>query len=79
MGKDKSLGNRGQQKEHLVRDADGNEFTMTQEEWRGRDKSQSFERVDEVEAPAEEPAVEEPAAEEPAVEESTTTDEGAVG
>jgi hypothetical protein len=36
--------NRGQAKEHVVLDADGNELTMTQKEWRERDKSAGYTR-----------------------------------
>ncbi len=54
--------NTGQQKQHLVQDADGNQFQMTQAEWKARDKSAGLERVDDVEAeePAEEPVTPEP-------------------
>lgn len=60
--------NRGQQKEHLVRDADGNEFMMTQADWRNRDKSAGLERVGETDADenlVEEPTVEEGESDEP--------------
>jgi len=45
---EKATGNAGQQKQHIVRDKDGVESSVTQEEWRNRDKSLGLERVDEV-------------------------------
>lgn len=45
--KDKAQVPAGQQKSHQVRDAAGNVSTMTQDEWRKRDKSAGLVRVDE--------------------------------
>lgn len=62
---DKATGNQGQQKTHLVKDAAGNQSTMTQQEWQNRDKSLGLERVDDVETP-ETPDAPEPTPETPA-------------
>ena len=43
------MANKGQSKMHLVRDAQGNQFEMSQEDWRNRDKSAGLTRVDEAE------------------------------
>jgi hypothetical protein len=59
--------NRGQQKSHKVVYPDGTEGTMTQEEWRNRDKAAGIQRVDEeVEAVPETPAQPEQPTEPPA-------------
>lgn len=47
---DKANSNRGQQKSHEVVYPDGTRGTLTQEQWRNRDKSAGIERVDEDEA-----------------------------
>ncbi len=65
---EKATGNAGQQKQHIVRDKDGVESSVTQEEWRGRDKSLGLERVDEVDdvENADDTATETPVVETPA-------------
>lgn len=64
---DKATSNRGQQKSHEVVYPDGSHGTLTQDEWRNRDKSAGIERVDEDEA-VEEP--EAPVADEPVADET---------
>ena len=53
--------NKGQSKEHEVRYPDGSTGTMSQKDWKNRDKSAGIERVDEdegaTEPPSEEPVV----------------------
>ncbi|MGI8404599.1 MAG: thermonuclease family protein [Thermomicrobiales bacterium] len=62
---EKATSNAGQQKQHVVRDKDGVESSVTQEEWRNRDKSAGLERVDDVET-ADDTATETPVVESPA-------------
>lgn len=58
MPRDKEQMPKGLQKEHEVTYPDGTTGTMTQQEWKDRDKSLGIERVDEDDS-AEEPVDEE--------------------
>lgn len=56
-GKGKGLNNQGQNKSHEVIDSEGNSLSMTQAEWRGRDKNAGLTRPEEAAVVEEEAAV----------------------
>lgn len=66
MAKDEKAPNKGQQKSHFIFNADGTpvlnedgtQFSMTQAEWRERDKTLGYTRSDDEDASEEEEPVE---------------------